>query len=196
MWFGKSETRFARLYNTVNISDIKGLMTVADGSAVRAQLGKILASPVFANSPRMSRFLRFIVETTLDGNGERIKEYVIAIEVFEKAEDYDPQADSTVRTEASKLRSRLTRYYETEGREDLLVITIPKGSYVPQFENCNHGTPATSSVTNAPAAAQKKFLWLKASVVVLAAALAVVGLIIWRFRSSASPAPRLIPLTS
>src|SRR5215831_9938081 len=156
MWFGKSETRFARLYNTVNISDIKGLMTVADGSAVRAQLGKILASPVFANSPRMSRFLRFIVETTLDGNGERIKEYVIAIEVFEKAEDYDPQADSTVRTEASKLRSRLTRYYETEGREDLLVITIPKGSYVPQFENCNHGTPATSSVTNAPAAAQKK----------------------------------------
>ena len=92
-------------------------MPVADDAAVRAQLGKILASSVFVNSPRMSRFLRFIVETTLDGKSESIKEYVIAVEVFEKAEDYDPQADSTVRTEASKLRARLARYYETEGRE-------------------------------------------------------------------------------
>src|SRR5215472_6374277 len=118
-------------------------MPVAHDAAVRAQLGKILSSSVFANSPRMSRFLRFVVETTLDRKSESIKEYVIAIEVFEKAEDYDPQTDSTVRTEASKLRSRLTRYYETEGREDRLVITIPKGSYGPQFENRNHGTPAT-----------------------------------------------------
>src|SRR6516162_6487942 len=133
-------------------------MPVADSSPVRAQLGKILSSSVFVNSPRMSRFLRFVVETTLEGNGERIKEYVIAIEVFEKAEDYDPQADSTVRTEASKLRSRLARYYETEGREDPLVITIPKGSYAPQFENRNHSTPATSPAKIAPAAAQTKFL--------------------------------------
>ena len=59
-------------------------MPVSDGSAVRVQLGKILSSPVFVNSPRMSRFLQFVVETTLDGNSEHIKEYVIAIEVFEK----------------------------------------------------------------------------------------------------------------
>src|SRR5215475_15975157 len=107
-------------------------MPVADVSTVRVQLGKILSSPVFVNSPRMSRFLRFVVETTLDGRSESIKEYVIAIEVFEKADDYDPQADSTVRTEASKLRSRLARYYDTEGRDDPVVITIPKGSYVPK----------------------------------------------------------------
>ena len=67
-------------------------------------------------------------------SAESLKEYVIAIEVFEKADDYDPQADSTVRTEASKLRSRLTRYYENEGRDDPVGITIPKGCYVPQFE--------------------------------------------------------------
>src|SRR5215831_14152099 len=114
-------------------------MPVADDAAVRAQLGKILSSPVFVNSPRMSRFLRFVVETTLDGNGERIKEYVIAIEVFEKADDYDPQADSTVRTEASKLRSRLARYYETEGRDDLIAITIPR---VPTFHSSNNVTSA------------------------------------------------------
>src|SRR5215470_390584 len=125
-------------------------MPVADGSAVRAQLDKILASSVFVNSPRMSRFLRFVVETTLDGKSESIKEYVIAIEVFEKAEDYDPHADSTVRTEASKLRSRLSRYYETEGRDDLVVfITIPKGSYVAKFEDCNNGGPISSPVVSA-----------------------------------------------
>src|SRR5215471_10321692 len=138
-------------------------MPVADDAAVRAQLAKILSSPVFVNSPRMSRFLRFVVETALDGKSESIKEYVIAIEVFEKAADYDPQADSTVRTEASKLRSRLARYYETEGREDPVVITIPKGSYLPQFEQRNSGALAASHAASAPTAPQTAFPWVKAS---------------------------------
>src|SRR5215510_4999164 len=115
-------------------------MLAADHSRVRAQLGKILSSALFVNSPRMSRFLKFVVEMALEGNGEKIKEYVVAIEVFEKADDYDPQVDSTVRTEASKLRSRLTHYYDTEGRDDPIGITIPKGSYVPQFEQRNSRT--------------------------------------------------------
>src|SRR5215831_20276316 len=134
-------------------------MPVADGSPVRVQLGKILSSPVFANSPRMSRFLRFVVETTLDAKSESIKEYVIAIEVFEKAEDYDPQADSTVRTEATKLRSRLARYYDAEGREDPVVITIPKGSYVPKFADRNNGALAASHAASAPTAPQNAFPW-------------------------------------
>src|SRR3954447_26482171 len=105
-------------------------MIANDRSKVQAQLKRILSSSGFVNSRRMSRFLKFVVETTLQGNGPRIKEFVIAVEVFEKAESYDPQADSTVRTEASKLRAKLAHYYETEGREDPVVITIPKGSYV------------------------------------------------------------------
>src|SRR3954466_8237266 len=106
----------------------------ADHASVRSQLGKILASAAFVNSPRMSRFIKFVVESTLAGAGSRIKEYVIAIEVFDKPETYDPQADSTVRSEASKLRSRLARYYASDGRNDPIVISIPKGSYVPVFE--------------------------------------------------------------
>src|SRR5215467_4626687 len=165
-------------------------MPVADGSAVRAQLGKILSSPVFVNSPRMSRFLRFVVETTLDGKSESIKEYVIAIEVFEKAEDYDPQADSTVRTEATKLRSRLARYYDAKGREDPVVITIPKGSYVPKFEDRNNGGLAASDAASAPTAPQTAFLWLKASAILAATGLALAGGFIWRSRSIPPPAPR------
>src|SRR3954453_16339329 len=171
-------------------------MPVADGSAVRAQLGKILSSPVFVNSPRMSRFLRFVVETTLDGNSERIKEYVIAVDVFEKAEDYDPQADSTVRTEASKLRSRLARYYDSEGRDDLIGITIPKGSYVPQFEQRNNGTPPPTSSATSVTAIPKAFPWLRTSAIVLATGFVVAAGLIWRSRSSPSIVPRAVPLTS
>src|SRR5690242_1197492 len=106
-------------------------MLATDHTAIRAELDKILASPVFLNSPRMTRFLRFVVKTALAGNSATIKEYVIAIEVFGKPEGYDPQADSMVRTEASKLRLRLERYYSTHGRDDPVVISIPKGTYVP-----------------------------------------------------------------
>ncbi len=81
-------------------------MQVADVPVVRDQL----SSAVFATSPRMSRFLRYVVEQTLEGNGDRIKEYAIAVEGFDKGQDYDPQADSTVRTEATKLRARLSRF--------------------------------------------------------------------------------------
>ena len=171
-------------------------MPVADSSAVRAQLGKILSSSTFVNSPRMSRFLRFVVETTLDGKGECIKEYVIAIEVFEKAEDYDPQADSTVRTEASKLRSRLARYYDSEGQEDPVFITIPKGSYVPRFEDRINRAPASPFAASTPATPQATFPRLGAAAIIVTAGLAIAGGIIWRSRSPALPAPRLVPLTS
>jgi hypothetical protein len=103
-------------------------MQATDTFAVREELNRILASPVFAKSPRMSRFLKFVVEETIEGRSERIKEYVIALEVFGKDEKYDSQTDSTVRTEASKLRSRLGRYYESEGRDDGVLISIPKGA--------------------------------------------------------------------
>jgi Tol biopolymer transport system component len=160
---------------------------------IRRELDKVLASVAFANSPRMSRFLRFVVEKTLAGEGDRIKEYVIAVDVFEKGDDYDPKADSTVRTEATKLRSRLNRYYATDGREDPIVITIPKGSYVAQFEERNNGT---LPVTSRPATRRAPFSWLRASAILVAAAAAVGGGFIWRSHTSPLPAPRLVPITS
>jgi WD40-like Beta Propeller Repeat len=108
---------------------------MVDTSAIRRELCKVLSSPIFANAPRMSRFLAFVVEETLAGNSERIKEYVIALEVFERDQNYDPHADSTVRTEASKLRTRLDRYYRTIGQADSVVISIPKGRYTPAFDH-------------------------------------------------------------
>ena len=81
----------------------------------------------------MRRFLTFVVEETLAGNAEAIKEYVIGVRVFDKPETYDPQGDSTVRSEAVKLRAKLDRYYELTAERESLVISIPKESYVPVF---------------------------------------------------------------
>src|SRR5215467_10236507 len=124
--------------------------------AIRGELNRVLASPHFSNAPRMSRFLRFVVEETLAGDPERIKEYSIALEVFDKGADYDPHADSTVRTEASKLRARLQRYYEAHGQEDPVVISIPKGAYVPIFTPRPGEANGTASISDgAPPPAPK-----------------------------------------
>ena len=104
-----------------------------DNGAVQEALERIVASVGFANSPRMSRFLRFVVEETVSGRAGDLKEYVVGLRVFDRPESFDPTVDPTVRVEASKLRAKLTRYYETEGRRDSLTIPFPKGLYMATF---------------------------------------------------------------
>lgn len=104
-----------------------------DAGLVRKQLQRILESESFARSERLCEFLKFIVESALDGRADELKEYVIALSVFHRPESYDPKIDSLVRVEASKLRSKLALYYDTEGRGDEVRIEIPKGSYAPSF---------------------------------------------------------------
>ena len=80
----------------------------------------------------MQGFLRYVVEATLGGQGNRLKEYTIAVEVFGRDDSFDPQTNSLVRVEAGRLRRTLTLYYLTHGRDDPLRIEIPKGRYVPR----------------------------------------------------------------
>jgi Tol biopolymer transport system component len=101
-------------------------------SVVRAQLDSILASAVFSRSPQLRRFLSFIVEQTLAGQGPRLKEAVLAHELYGKGTDFDAGNDPVVRVDARRLRDKLREFYE--GRSDPIVISLPKGSYVPLFE--------------------------------------------------------------
>src|SRR5580658_9029692 len=101
--------------------------------AVRATLDKILSSPGFANAERLTRFLRYTVEETLNGQTDKLKESLLGIDVFGRKPTYDPRVDAVVRTEAVKLRARLRDYYESEGREDEIIIDLPKGGYIPVF---------------------------------------------------------------
>lgn len=102
-------------------------------SAVREQIERVLASPGFARSPRMTAMLRYIVERTLNGEAAYLKEYTIALEVFEREEDFDPQTNPVVRVQASKLRRLLSLYFLEEGRNDPVEIELPRGAYVPSW---------------------------------------------------------------
>src|SRR5258708_8984944 len=101
--------------------------------SIRASLEKILASPGFVKADRLSRFIRYVVEETLNGQTDKLKESLLGIDVFGRKPTYDPRVDAVVRTEAVKLRARLGDYYESEGREDEVVIDLPKGGYIPAF---------------------------------------------------------------
>lgn len=154
-------------------------------AAVRVQLDRILASEAFANAGRLSRFLRFIVEGTLDGHGDRLKEYAVGLEVFDRADDYDPRIDSIVRVEARRLRSKLTEYYTTAGEADDLVIGLRKGSYVPYFEpRAAVSVPLTSGEALTPSTSQRRrrVTPAMASAIVLAAG--VLGWLAWQGRAS------------
>ena len=104
-----------------------------DAERVRAQVERILASAAFADAERASSFLRFVVERKLEGRGGEIKEFVIAVEVLGRTASFDSRTDPIVRVEAGRLRDRLRSYYEQEGESDLVLISLPKGGYVPEF---------------------------------------------------------------
>lgn len=101
-------------------------------AAVRAQVERMTASTVFRNSPQLATFLWFIVEAQLRGKGERLKGYTIGVEVLRRDTNFDPQVDPIVRVEATRLRRALERYYVGPGASDTIMISLPRGGYVPR----------------------------------------------------------------
>ena len=121
-----------------------------DADEVAGQLSKILSSSLFSSSSRSSTFLRFCIEQMLQGNESELKESTLGVEVFGRPPDYDPKIDAIVRVHARRVRDKLDSYYHTVGTEDELVISIPKGRYIPfidrrapsGIEHCLSGTEA------------------------------------------------------
>jgi hypothetical protein len=101
---------------------------------IRAQVDRMTASSVFSGSPQLGAFLRFVVESVLDGNSARIKAYTIGVEVLRRDAKFDPQIDPIVRVEATRLRRTIDRYYADLGGGDVVRIDVPRGSYVPTFK--------------------------------------------------------------
>ncbi len=116
-------------------------------------LSRVLNSGIFGAAPRLSAFLRFIVERSLAGEGARIKGYTIGVEALGREPSFDPQIDPIVRVEARRLRQRLARYYACEGFDDPVLIELPNGCYVPRFswrdEAAPLATPASGEAPNA-----------------------------------------------
>ena len=103
------------------------------GEDVHSALERICSSPPFGTSPKLTSFLRFVVETTLSGRGHRLKGYTVGVEALGRGENFNPQLDPIVRVEAIRLRTALARYYSGAGCRDPLVIEMPRGHYVTHF---------------------------------------------------------------
>ncbi len=124
-----------------------------DPEDVRAHLERLLASGSFRHAGRLSRFLRFVAERTLDGRGGDLKEYLIGVEVFDRPASFDPRTDSVVRVEARRLRAKLRDYYDAEGRDDPVGIELPKGTYAPSFSHRLTAAPSSGEFREAEKAA-------------------------------------------
>ena len=104
-----------------------------DCDAVLRELHEVLASPHFCNSKRYPALLQYIVENTLAGKSELLKERTIGVEVFDRPPTYDTSADTVVRYTAGEVRKRLLLYYSDSGRNSGIRISLPAGSYIPEF---------------------------------------------------------------
>ena len=169
-------------------------------TAVRAQLERILASEVFSRSQQLRRFLSFVVEQTLAAQGHTLKESVLAHELYGKGTDFDGGTDPIVRVDARRLRDKLREYYD--GRSDPVVISLPKGSYVPVFTG--NSPPAAARLVSPNAAATpltKRSLNVRQVLGYVGAfgliALALTIAIAWReLRRPADTSSLLLPLAS
>ena len=152
----------------------------------RAQLGRILTSPEFDATDRTRRFLAYIIDETLQGRADRIKAYSIATDVFRRDSSFDAHSDPIVRIEAGHLRRALEHYYLTAGKADPLVITIPKGTYVPKFA-ARLPAPVAPSGQSSP-------LWRHLPLVIAAlAAMAALGVVLSsRVRNDNPDIPHLL----
>ena len=172
---------------------------LVDPDAVREQAERILADPLFRNSQRYSNLLRFIVDRTLKGQVDDLRERIIGIEVFRRTPDYDSSIDPTVRVAASEVRKRLALYYAEPIHEQELRIEVPVRTYVADFKVptqsplaalVDAGQPMQDAqsiikqdVLESPSVSRRRFLLYAGAAVALVASVFVV----WGLRGALSP---------
>jgi hypothetical protein len=107
--------------------------TEVEKAAIEEQVERLLQNPHFSHSRRFPMFLRFVVRHTLAGQADAVKERTLGIEIFGRSADYDTASDPIVRVTAAEIRKRIAQYYQEPGHEVEIRVSLPAGSYVPQF---------------------------------------------------------------
>lgn len=113
--------------------DLTSFQSPQERDAILRELRSIVESAYFCNSKRYPALLQFIVENALAGNAGQLKERTIGISVFDRPPTYDTNADTIVRYTAGEVRKRLLLYYSEHKSKSGLRISLPPGSYVPEF---------------------------------------------------------------
>lgn len=161
--------------------------------AVREQLARILANPLFKHSRHYPALLRYVVEQTLEGHAAHLKERALGVEVFGRGSDYDTNLDPVVRTSASEVRKRLAQYYHDEAHGSELRIELPLGSYIPEFRFAEpplrpaEPAPVQAAADSAPPYAG---LWPPFRIGAIFAVLLLMGVAAADLRPHASPVDR------
>jgi hypothetical protein len=137
---------------------------VTPDNQLLGQVERILQSEALQNSEILKRLLKFLAEKTALGQGDQLKEYTIAVDAMDKPSTYDPRHDSAVRIQVGRLRQKLAEYYRTEGKDDLLVVDLPKGHFKLR---CDSRERATDSAPARP-------VWFTGQVLGWAGTIAVV----------------------
>lgn len=162
----------------------------------RAELQAVLQSRGFARSPALSHLLTYLCEKTFAGETDQIKEYSVALDVFDRQDSFDQDTDSIVRVQANRLRKRLGEYYAKDGASHAIHITIPVGQYVPMFQRvAPQDQPGASlpekATVQRPARHWKSrpFLMMGAAALLLCGLLVAAFLVGRREKTQAVPAP-------
>src|SRR5260370_18761044 len=95
---------------------------------------RIVSSPPFQKSVRLRELLEYVAKRTIHGHAHELSEQHIGNALFHKPSGYSSLEDSSVRVHIRQLRLKLHEYFDEEGREEPLVLTIPKGGYAPVFK--------------------------------------------------------------
>jgi hypothetical protein len=149
-----------------------------ESAAVQEQLERLLASPHFSHSRRFPSFLRFVVEHVLNGQTDLLKERTLGIEVFGRGADYDTAADPIVRVTAAEIRKRIAQYYDEPGREHELRLSLPSGTYVPEFHwPQEESRPEGESLASTRTGGKLRWLWLVVGGLILLATGVAAGLL-------------------
>jgi len=169
--------------------------TDEERKAIHEQVERLLRNSHFNQSRRFPSFLRFVIEQTLLGQTDLLKERTLGIEIFGREADYDTASDPIVRVTATEIRKRIAQYYQEPGHETELRVSLPAGSYVPQFQwpqVAEVSVPQTVAIMAPPAAAvvlegvvapkaPRRWSWRPAAVAALIAiVLCSAAIYLWR----------------
>lgn len=161
----------------------------------REELRRILESKHFASSPKKSRFLEFVSEQAFLGNGDKLNEYLIGVEVYDRGPEFNSQKDPIVRVQAHEIRRLLKKYYQENGKDSLIRLHLPPGAYVPVFTRGDIEITETKEVLSVPdlsASRRRAGLHLTVTLTFAATSLVLASLLIWRSEGPKNPAPAML----
>ena len=169
-----------------NPPEVNGIQAVGDGTDWSSDPRWLLAqrveqSETFRHSARLRGFLLFIVERTVRGRAAELAEYEIGTQVFDRSADFNPADDSIVRSSARLLRAKLKEYFDGEGRDEPLLIEVPKGGYVPEF--VARATRGTATSVEIPAPRASRAVTAIYALSVACVLLLILCLLLWRSRA-------------